>query len=780
MSHMRSILEWWLKNTESRAAVEKSPMFSLYPSGSPTHMCTALWMTSSCPPALWFSLSPARTGSPMNSSASDRLCLNVFCMKQSVFGVGVLEVEDLAVLDVALVASRVVQRGCRILENGGERHAVLGVPVPEWDGEGVVVDELAEDPLVEVEVVAVPGEEDPAEVNLDGHVVGILLVVGFVAILAVDVRLLVVVPRVFCRQVLHPPHGLLVLFHILLIVLHEVGRPPHPKGRSGEVVIQGLLAVVGWAAVPEFDGNSTHSDAPGAENQGDHQLVGVLSIDVLEQRRNTQLELSLLLGALLFVPVASLLPMRQPNEAAHELAVVGSGEVTVRNGDVDVEASCLVGGHLNILDLEHLHLLLLLHLLAVLLRPCHDHPQRVARVERLGCRPEFAHPLQRQLCRGLGLRLCRLLAIYIAQPWEGNLLERVPKLGRVKAVLDLHRMGIYSRQHLTCLDFDELLVLVMEEEGAVQPVFVFELDVVAAEVAVDVPHAVYIAMVAEENRIAGGGGEVAHVFLVSVRLSDPHVRRIVDDFQLPVCLLVLLLPRVHGIPHEQLRQRQAVLERLFYEAEVLPYDLAVGCSVFGVGVLEVEDRAVLDVTLVAFRVVQRGCRILEDGGERHAVLGVPVPEGDGEGVVVDELAEDPLVEVEVVAVPGEEDPAEVDLDGHVVGILLVVGVVAILAVDVRLLVVVPRVFCRQVLHPPHGLLVLVHILLIILHEVGRSPHPEGRSGEVVLQDRLAAAVRRAAVVVEGRCVGIVALRQIRRHYRLRQNFGPCGHAVKPS
>ncbi|CAL9113028.1 unnamed protein product [Musa acuminata var. zebrina] len=477
--------------------------------------------------------------------------------------------------------------------------------------------------------------------------------------------------------------------------------------------------------------------------------------------------------------------MRQPNEAAHELAVVGSGEVTVRNGDVDVEASCLVGGHLNILDLEHLHLLLLLLLLAVLLRPCHDHPQRVARVERLGCRPEFAHPLQRQLCRGLGLRLCRLLAIYIAQPWEGNLLERVPKLGRVKAVLDLHNiqqlwMGIYSRQHLTCLDFDELLVLVMEEEGAVQPVFVVELDAVAAEVAVDVPHAVDIGMVAEENRIAGRGGEVAHVFLVSVRLSDPHVRRIVDDFQLPVCLLDLLLPRAHGIPHEQLRQRQAVLERLLYEAEVLPYDLAVGCSVFGVGVLEVEDRAVLDVTLVAFRVVQRGCRILEDGGERHAVLGVPVPEGDGEGVVVDELAEDPLVEVEVVAVPGEEDPAEVDLDGHVVGILLVVGVVAILAVDVRLLVVVPRVFCRQVLHPPHGLLVLVHILLIILHEVGRSPHPEGRSGEVVLQDRLATAVRRAAVVVEGRCVGIVALRQIRRHYRLRQNFGPCGHAVKPS
>ncbi|THU68900.1 hypothetical protein C4D60_Mb08t08730 [Musa balbisiana] len=396
-----------------------------------------------------------------------------------------------------------------------------------------------------------------------------------------------------------------------------------------------------------------------------------------------------------------------PLAACHAVDVTAA--VTVRNRDVDVEASCLVDVYFNILDLNHLHLLLLLLLLAVLLRPCHDHPQRVARVECLGRRPEFVHARQRQLRRGFGLRLCRLLAVDV-QPWERNLLERVPKLGRVEAVPDLHSIRQDGYKLETCLDFDELLVLVVEQEGAVQPVVVFELDAVAAEFAVDVPHAVDIAMVAEENRIAGGGGEVAHVFLVSVRLSDPHVRRIVDDFQLPVSLLDLLLPRAHGIPHEQLRQRQAVLER----------------------------------------------------------------------VVVDELAEDPLVEVEVVAVPGEEDPAEVDLDVHVVGIFLVVGVVAVLAVDVRLLVVVPRVVCRQILHPPHGLLVLVQILLIVLHEMGRPPDPEGRSGEAVLRDLLVGVVRRAAVVFEGRCFGIAAPGQIRGHYRRRQNLGSCGHAVKPS
>lgn len=37
-------------------------------------------------------------------------------------------------------------------------------------------------------------------------------------------------------------------------------------------------------------------------------------------------------------------------------------------------------------------------------------------------------------------------------------------------------------------------------------------------------------------------------------------------------------------------------------------------------------------------------------------MAVPVPEGEGEGVVVDEACEDAFVEEEEDAVPGEEEP----------------------------------------------------------------------------------------------------------------------------
>ena len=48
------------------------------------------------------------------------------------------------------VAIIIVQRGGLVGVDRRKRHAVRRVPVPEWQRKGVVADELAEDPFVEI------------------------------------------------------------------------------------------------------------------------------------------------------------------------------------------------------------------------------------------------------------------------------------------------------------------------------------------------------------------------------------------------------------------------------------------------------------------------------------------------------------------------------------------------------------------------------------------------------------------------------------------------------
>ena len=71
---------------------------------------------------------------------------------------------------------------------------------------------------------------------------------------------------------------------------------------------------------------------------------------------------------------------------------------------------------------------------------------------------------------------------------------------------------------------------------------------------------------------------------------------------------------------------------------------------------------------------------------------VIVPEGNRECVIVEELGEDPLVEVEVPSMEGKEEPVSMDLEEEVGRVVLVIDSVAISTMDVGLLGEGTRVF----------------------------------------------------------------------------------------
>ncbi|KAI5061583.1 hypothetical protein GOP47_0024088 [Adiantum capillus-veneris] len=76
---------------------------------------------------------------------------------------------------------------------------------------------------------------------------------------------------------------------------------------------------------------------------------------------------------------------------------------------------------------------------------------------------------------------------------------------------------------------------------------------------------------------------------------------------------------------------------------------------------------------------------VEDPGDGGGVVVVIVPEGKGESIVITEkLGEDALVEVEVPAMEGEEEPAFMDLEEEGGRVELVVGGVAVGTVDICL------------------------------------------------------------------------------------------------
>jgi hypothetical protein len=173
------------------------------------------------------------------------------------------------------------------------------------------------------------------------------------------------------------------------------------------------------------------------------------------------------------------------------------------------------------------------------------------------------------------------------------------------------------------------------------------------------------------------------------------------------------------------------------------------------GVEEVKVDELVEARLLAVAVVERvGEGVPEERRDHHAGRRVPVPVGQREGVVADELPEGFLVEVDVHAVPRREDPGEVHVEGAVL-LRRVVPVVpvAVGLVDRRLRREAQRVRRRQRLHLGDGLLVL--LLVLPAQEVRRLPDAPHRALglEVDGPDRR----RRRARVLP---VGVRALHQL--------------------
>ena len=171
------------------------------------------------------------------------------------------------------------------------------------------------------------------------------------------------------------------------------------------------------------------------------------------------------------------------------------------------------------------------------------------------------------------------------------------------------------------------------------------------------------------------------------------------------------------------------------------------------------DDGVAGVEDVEVDVVGRGAR--GRGGrrwaQRHAGRRVPVPVGQREGVVADELPEGFLVEVDVHAVPRREDPREVHVEGPVL-LRRVVPVVAVAVglVDGRLRREAQRVGRRQRPHLPDGLLVL--LLVLPVEEVRRAAHARRRALRLEVDDDRGRHRRRA----RGAAVRVRALHQLVR------------------
>ena len=187
-----------------------------------------------------------------------------------------------------------------------------------------------------------------------------------------------------------------------------------------------------------------------------------------------------------------------------------------------------VVGDLDPLDDEHLLLLLLLLAAPRRPGPRHGHPHGLVQ----GRRERAGRGRRRAGCsRGrLGV-----------QPRETHVLVREAQRRRVEGVADA--------------DADEAGLLVVEEEAGVEPVGVGEVGVAGEEeAAADVPHAIDVAVVREEHRVARRRVEDAHVLAVRLpRVAGPSVDGVVRhelDGARPRLRLVAGAVR---LPHEQLR-----------------------------------------------------------------------------------------------------------------------------------------------------------------------------------------------------------------------------------
>lgn len=147
----------------------------------------------------------------------------------------VAEIDD-SRWEVRLVTVTVVEGRGGVIEKSGEHHSGGVVPVPEWQSEGWIADQFAQDSLVEVEVPSVEGEEEPRVVDLDFLIREVDLIVSAVAVSAMDICLLVEVTGIVRRQSLHQLDGLRKLGDGVFV--HGVSRRADSHGgHSRELVV---------------------------------------------------------------------------------------------------------------------------------------------------------------------------------------------------------------------------------------------------------------------------------------------------------------------------------------------------------------------------------------------------------------------------------------------------------------------------------------------------------------------------------------------------------------
>ena len=173
---------------------------------------------------------------------------------------------------------RIVERRVSVFgEHGGHLHATRSVPVPEGNREGGVVDKLAQDSLVEVEVPAVEGEEEPGVVDLEIEFSEPDLVVSAVAVGAVDVGLLLEAARVVVGEALHERQRSLVLGDV--VAVHSVRGWPDPQaGPTRRAEIDGVRGV--WGAAFGHDssreevGSAAFGQVRREDGVGDGERIG--------------------------------------------------------------------------------------------------------------------------------------------------------------------------------------------------------------------------------------------------------------------------------------------------------------------------------------------------------------------------------------------------------------------------------------------------------------------------------------------------------------------------
>ena len=104
------------------------------------------------------------------------------------------------------------------------------------------------------------------------------------------------------------------------------------------------------------------------------------------------------------------------------------------------------------------------------------------------------------------------------------------------------------------------------------------------------------------------------------------------------------------------------------------------------------------MTLVSVLVLKRRVLVNENGWNLVASRGVPVPERQSESWVANKASQDSLIEIQVPAMEGKEEPTEVDLNVLVRKPDLVIRAITVGAVNVGLLNPASWVVLREFSH----------------------------------------------------------------------------------